>query len=115
MSNLNYKVMVLITGIEQKENAKNGEKYIVLVLHGKSEVMMSKTTGKFYVTCRKASLPCTLAGEQARSLIGQTLPGTIEKVACTPFEVKLPNGKKAKISHTFQYSPEPVAHGEVIQ
>jgi len=107
--------MVLITGIEQKENAKTSEKYIVLVLQGNAEVMMSKTTGRPYVTARKATLPCALDDQAARALIGQTLPGAIEKVACTPFEVKLPNGKKAKISHTFQYSPEPVAQGEVIQ
>jgi hypothetical protein len=47
-----------------------------------------------------------LDDDLAKSLIGQTLPGSIEKVACTPFEVKLPTGKKVKISEKFQYFPE---------
>lgn len=101
--------MVKIVKFEKKMNPKTNESYSVLVLQGDPEVMTSKATGRPYVTARKATIPCALEEKEAEALVGQTLPGEIEKVACSPFEVKLPTGKKVKISTTFQYLPEPVA------
>jgi hypothetical protein len=100
--------MVTIVKFEKKTNPKTNESYSVLVVQSDPEVLVSKT-GRAYITTRKATVASSLDDIQANALIGKTLPGTIEKVACTPFEVKLPNGKKAKISTSFQYSPEPVA------
>jgi hypothetical protein len=100
--------MVTIVKFEKKTNPKTNESYSVLEVQSDPEVLMSKA-GRAYITTRKATIASSLDDTQAKALIGKTLPGTIEKVACTPFEVKLPNGKKAKISTSFQYSPEPVA------
>jgi len=100
--------MVTIIGFERKTNKKTNESYSVLVLQGEAEVLQSKSTGRPYVTARKTTIPCALDDVLAKSLIGQTLPGDIEKIDCTPFDVKLPTGKKVKISHTFQYSNDPV-------
>jgi len=69
-------------------------------------VLTSKASGRAYISSRRASVPCALSDLQAKALIGQTLPGSIEKVACTPFEVKLPTGKRLKISETYQFQPE---------
>jgi len=99
--------MVTIIGLEKKTNLKTKEPYSVLVLQGNAEVLKSKATSRFYVSVRKTTIPCALDDVLAKSLIGQSLPGSIEKVACTPFEVKLPTGKKVKISHSFQYLPDP--------
>lgn len=101
--------MVTIVKVEKKTNLKTKEPYSVLVVQGTAEVLKSKATGRSYVSAKKATIPCALDDNQAQALIGQTLPGSIERTECKEFEVKLPSGKKLKISHTFQYSPEPVA------
>jgi len=98
--------MVTIIGLEKKTNLKTKESYLVLLVQGSAEVLTSKATGRAYISSRRASVPCALSDLQAKALIGQTLPGSIEKVACTPFEVKLPTGKKLKISETYQFQPE---------
>ena len=94
--------MVTIIGLEKKTNLKTKESYLVLLVQGSAEVLTSKATGRAYISSRRASVPCALNDLQAKALIGQTLKGSIEKVACTPFEVKLPTGKKLKISETYQ-------------
>jgi hypothetical protein len=105
---------VTIVGFERKTNLKTKEPYSVLVIQGKAEILMSKATSRPYVSARKTTIPCALDDVFAKSLIGQTLPGSIEKIATTPFEVKLPTGKKVKISHTFQYLPDPEKAETVI-
>ena len=98
--------MVTIIGLEKKTNLKTKASYLVLLVQGSAEVLTSKASGRAYISSRRASVPCALSDLQAKALIGQTLPGSIEKVACTPFEVKLPTGKRLKISETYQFQPE---------
>jgi hypothetical protein len=100
--------MVQIIGIEKKTNKKTNQSYVVLLVQGSAEVLISKTSGRPYISAKRSQIPCALDEEQAKSLIGQTLPGDIEVIECNPFEVKLPNGKKIKVAHSFQYSPERV-------
>jgi hypothetical protein len=98
--------MVTIIGLEKKTNLKTKESYLVLLVQGSAEVLTSKASGRAYISSRRASVPCALSDVQAKALVGQTLAGSIEKVACTPFEVKLPTGKRLKISETYQFQPE---------
>ena len=93
--------MVKVIEFQKKENAKK-ESYSVLVLQGEPEVQISKSSGKPYLTAKKASIPCALDETSAKALIGSELEGSIERVACTPFEVKLATGKKVKITTAFQ-------------
>jgi hypothetical protein len=106
--------MVTIIGLEKKTNLKSKESYLVLLVQGSAEVLTSKASGRAYISSRRASVPCALSDVQAKALIGQKLPGSIEKVACAPFEVKLPTGKKLKISETYQFRPEPEKVDTVI-
>jgi uncharacterized protein YlzI (FlbEa/FlbD family) len=52
-------------------------------------------------------LPTTLNNDQAKLLLGQNLSGNIEKIECKPYDIKLANGKKISINHTYQFSPVP--------
>ena len=97
--------MVKVIDFQTKENPKTKESYSVLVLQGEPEVQISKSSGKAYITAKRASVPCALDETSAKALIGHELEGSIERVACTPFEVKLATGKKVKISTAFQYMP----------
>ena len=52
------------------------------------------------------TIPTTLNLNQAKELIGTTLPGEIVKIDCPEYEIKMPNSnRKVKITHTFEYSP----------
>ena len=107
--------MVTIVGLEKRKNKLKDEEFNVMVLLGDVVVAISKTTGKPYLTARKTSIPCTFDEKLAQHLIGQSLPGTIERQECDPYEFVIPNTKKkVTLNHTFQYSPNPVTVEEVV-
>jgi hypothetical protein len=108
--------MVQIIGYEKKENSRTRESYSILILSGEPEVQISKTSGRPYISARKTTIPVALEEKQAQALIGKELPGSIERVSCKPFEVKLASGKRVKISTAFQYvHPEQINEKEVAQ
>jgi hypothetical protein len=108
--------MVQIIAFQKKENSRTKESYSVLVLQGEPEVLISKTSGRPYISARKTTIPCALEENQAQALLGKELPGTIERVSVTPFQLTLASGKKVKISSAFQYMPpEMVNDKEVAQ
>lgn len=107
--------MVRIVSMEKRLNKVKNQEFNVMVLQGDVEVVFSKATGKPYITARKTSIPCTLDEQSAKMLIGQTLPGAIERKECDPYEFLIPGTKKPiKLNHTFQYSPDPVTVEEVV-
>ena len=106
--------MVTIIASEKRTSA-TGKEFNVIVLQGDIEVAVSKETGKPYLTARKTSIPCTFDESIAKTLIGQQLPGGIERVEVKPYEFVIPStGKKIKLSHTYQYSKEPATIMEVV-
>ena len=107
--------MVHITEIQKRKNGTSGQEFNVMILQGDVEVVMSKTTGKPYLTARKTSIPCTFNEEAAKLFIGQSLPGSVERKECDPYDYVIPNTKKkVTLNHTFQYSPDPVTVEEVV-
>jgi hypothetical protein len=106
--------MVTIVGTE-KRKTKTGTDFLVMILQGDIEVAVSKETGKPYLTARKTSIPCTFNEAVAKSLIGQQLPGGIEKIEVKAYEFIVPStGKKIKLTHSYQYSSDPVTVMEVV-
>ena len=109
------KIMVTIVGLEKRINKVKNEEFTVMILQGGIEVVESKTTGKPYLTARKTSIPCTFSDKFAETMVGQSLPGVIERKECVPYEFIIPNTKKkVTLHHTFQYSPKPVTVEEVV-
>jgi hypothetical protein len=106
--------MVTITGIEKRKSA-DGKEFNVISLQGSVVVAISKATGKPYLTARKSSIPCTFDEILAKSLIGQSLPGEIERIETEEYEFVIPGRKKKlTLSHTYQYSPTPTTVTEVV-
>ncbi|MGC1391237.1 MAG: hypothetical protein WA816_09380 [Bacteroidales bacterium] len=99
--------MVTITSIEQRKNPKTQAVYTVAIITGNLEILTSHSTGKPYLTTKSVMLPTTLNNDQAKLLVGQNLSGNIEKIECKPYDIKLANGKKISINHTYQFSPVP--------
>jgi len=106
--------MVTIVGLEKRKSA-NGKEFNVMSLQGSVVVAISKTTGKPYLTARKSSIPCTFDEVLAKSLIGQSLPGEIERIEVDEYEFVVPGTKKKiKLNHSYRYSADPVSITEVV-
>jgi len=106
--------MVTIVGLEKRKSA-DGKEFNVMSLQGSVVVAISKTTGKPYLTARKSSIPCTFDEVLAKSLIGQSLPGEIERIEVDEYEFTVPGTKKKiKLNHSYRYSADPVSITEVV-
>ena len=95
--------------------SKEDESFVLLILQGKIEPVISKTTGRPYLTARRTAIPCSFDLLEAKALISSTLTGEVERHECDPYEFTVPgSGKKVKLTHTYMYNPEPAAIEEVV-
>ncbi|MHA1482552.1 MAG: hypothetical protein ACTSQA_03835 [Candidatus Heimdallarchaeaceae archaeon] len=109
-----FKIMVTISSVE-KRKAVDGKEFNVMNLQGSVEVVISKESGKPYLTARKTSIPCTFDEVMAKSLVGQKLPGEIERIEVDEYEFIVPGTKKKlKLTHSYRYSADPASIEEVV-
>ena len=98
--------MVTITDFETRQNAE-GDEFNVLVLQGDVEMVRSKETGRLYATARKTTVNSTFDKKACEQLIGNELPGRIEKEECEPYEYTIPEtGEEVILRHTYVYNPD---------
>jgi hypothetical protein len=102
-----------------ERTTEDGKKFYVLEIEGKPEMKASKTTGNFYVSVRKCTIPATFGAETCKSMIGQNLPGSIVKVETDPYEfANIETGEITTLNHRFVYSPNddtPEAIRELVE
>lgn len=77
--------MVRIIDYRTRINAE-GEPFLALVVQGGITLVKSKETGLYYATAKKTSIPCTFDEATCKTLIGQELDGTVERVDCEAYE-----------------------------
>lgn len=83
--------MVKITGF-QKRTASDGRVYFVLELQSDDlELIVSKNTGKYYATVRKAFMSTAFDDSVCMMMIGKELKGSIKKESCEPYSIKVPD------------------------
>lgn len=88
---------------------KKGESFVSLKLQGDPEFVQSSETGKMYLTAKTCYVTSTFDEATSNALIGKELPGTIERIPCTPYEYKVEStGELITLTHTYEYRPEPV-------
>ena len=94
----------MVTIIDYTLRTSNeGRSFFALILQGGIEIVKS-ANGSTYVTIRKCSLPTTFDELTCKSLVGQDLPGTIQKVECDPYEYTIEKtGEIIMLSHRFEY------------
>lgn len=98
--------MITITNYNIRSR-KDGTPFVTLEVTGGLEFIQSATTGKFYATVRKCSIPCTFDELVAKSLIGSTMPGQIVRVEAEAYEYTNPRtGEVMILQHTYAYQPE---------
>ena len=102
--------MVRIIDFKVRMNGE-GEPFNALIVQGGVELVRSKETGLFYATAKKTSIPSTFDDKTCESLIGQELPGSVEKVECEPYEyTDESTGEVITLSHRWVF----VKKGETV-
>ena len=97
--------MVKIIGAKQSQNV-DGKPFVSLKLQGGIEAVQSQETGKMYLTARTCWIPSTFDVATAKSLIGQDLPGSVQKVATEPYEYTIrQTGEVIMLSHKYEFFP----------
>jgi hypothetical protein len=96
---------VHIIDFEERKN-KDGELFYTLTLEGDVEMVRSQASGRYYATAKRASVTSTFDEERCKQLKGSTMPGTIVKSECEPYEYTIPEtGEVVMLNHTYEYQP----------
>ena len=81
--------------------------FVALELTGGVELVQSQSTGNFYATVRKCSIPSTFEENIAKMMIGQQIEGDIVRVEADPYDfVNKQTGEVMTLQHSFAYRPK---------
>jgi len=95
--------------INYKKRVAENKEFFVLEVSGGIEMVLSKTTGMYYATSKKATITSTFDEEICKSLIGSEFPGSIVKEECEPYEYTIQDtGEIITLSHRYVYKAEEV-------
>ena len=98
--------MVTVKNYHVREG-NNGDNYISLELEGDVSFVQSQNTGRFYASAKHCFMYAAMDEKTAKALVGTQLPGSIERVACEPYEYTIPDtGEVKMLSYTNEYRPE---------
>ena len=91
----------------QKRATKDGRDFFTLELTSDDlEMVCSQKTGRYYATVRKCSMPTTFPETICKTMVGKTLPGSITKMQCEPYEFVVPEtGELIVRQHRYEYQP----------
>ena len=99
--------MVTIVDYAVRQTKEDGREFIVLVLQGGLSLVQSKNTGNFYATVKQTSIPSTFDEATAKGFIGETLPGSVQRMSCESYEwTNKDTGEVLELSHRWVYVPE---------
>ncbi|MCA0380705.1 MAG: hypothetical protein LCH58_00980 [Bacteroidetes bacterium] len=98
--------MVQVTNFAVRQR-KDGTSFTTLELTGGLELVQSQTTGNFYATVRKCSIPSTFDESLAQMMVGQQIEGDIVRVQVEPYEyVNKRTGEVMVLAHSYAYRPK---------
>lgn len=107
--------MVTVTDYAVRQRKDDGKEFIALILQGGLSLVKPKETGNFYATVKKCSIPSTFDEETAKMMIGEQVPGSIQKMKCEPYEfVAKETGEVLQLEHRWVYIAEGATLEEAI-
>ena len=93
--------------INYKKRMAEDKEFFVLEVSGGIEMVMSKITGQFYATSKRAYVSSTFDEETCKALNGSEFPGVIMKQECEPYEyVNKDSGEVMMLSYRYVYTQE---------
>jgi len=106
--------MVTVTNFKSATNA-DGQEFFMLVVQGDVESVLSKESGRFYLTARKATVSTTFDQRTCESMIGKQLPGGVRKVEVEPYSYVIEEtGEEIQLSHRYEYDPSSQTMEEAV-
>ena len=100
--------MVRIIGYKEKENDE-GTPFFLLELQGGLEMVLSRTTNRYYATAKKAYISSTFDEATCQALIGTEMAGKIVKEECEPYQYLIKeSGEEITLSHRWVFVPDGV-------
>ena len=98
--------MVRIIGFQQREK-EDGTPFFILELRGGVEMSLSKETGQFYATAKKAYVTSTFDEQTCKALIGSEISGSIKRKEVEPYTyVVKETGEELVLTHRWVFVPE---------
>jgi len=105
--------MVQIVDYKKRTNSE-GEEFFALILQGGLEMVKSQDTGNYYATAKTASVTSTFNEETCKGLIGQEIPGSVQRIPCDPFELTTEDGEVLTLEHRWSYLKEGDTVEEIV-
>jgi len=104
--------MVRILGYKQRQK-EDGTEFYLLEVQGGIEMVLSKATGQYYATAKKATVPTTFNEETCKALVGSQMPGKVSKITTDPYQYVIKeSGETISLEHKYIYLPEGVESSE---
>ena len=88
-----------------ERTSSTGNTFRVVIVGSDAQVVYSKD-GKPRVDAVKAGIPSNLPTEALKALIGNKLPGKIEKQECEPYTFIGNDGEEVTLDYRWQYAAE---------
>ena len=88
-----------------ERTSSTGNTFRVVIVGSDAQVVYSKD-GKPRVDAVKAGIPSNLPTEALKALIGNKLPGKIEKQECEPYTFIGNDGEEITLDYRWQYAAE---------
>jgi hypothetical protein len=94
---------------------KDGREFVALILEGGLHMAKSKQTNNYYATVKRCSIPSTFDEDTAKSMIGEKIPGSVQKTSCEPYEfVNKETGEILHLDYRWAYVPEGATIEEAV-
>jgi hypothetical protein len=98
-----------------KRQRTDGKEFIALILQGGLEMIKSKVSNQYYATVRKCSISSTFDEPTAKMMVGEKIPGSIQKLTCDPYQyVVKETGEILNLDFRWAYLPEGATMEEAI-
>ena len=106
--------MITVTDYAVRQ-AKDGRKFIALILQGGLCMVQSKQSGQFYATVKKCSIPSTFDESTAKAMIGEKITGSVQKTKCDPYDYTVEDsGEILHLDYRWAYVPEGASIEEAV-
>jgi hypothetical protein len=106
--------MVQVVDFAQRK-ASDGREFYVLIIQGGLSFVQSRNTGNYYATVKRCSIPSTFDEATAKSMVGEKVPGSVQKKACDPYEfTNKQTGEIIELNYRWVYVPEGATLEEAI-
>ncbi|PQA97195.1 hypothetical protein B0A69_00890 [Chryseobacterium shigense] len=105
--------MVRIISCKTRTKEDGTNFYLLEVQEGGIEMVLSKTTGQYYATAKRAAISTTFDELTCKGLVGEEMGGRIVKVPTEPYAYTIKEtGKEIMLEHRYSYLPDGVSTEE---